>query len=391
MTTAIAFFATGICTIPAMKLFAIFSGLLIVFDYILCLFLIFPALCIFDKWQHGEHVSCIWPIGLPFGSKCYTRKCLNTYYDFVHRRRLFWLASIGALVIGSSLVARKLSLPRTSEVRVLRPENEFERNHRWRQELLSTELERERGTRVWFMWGLTPADTGNRKNPNESSAVVLDESFDPSPVESQLYLRDFCNDLHVQEFSSETTDIADCPMQYFNSWLGQQALAVQRHPRYIQHCRNATELPLRPEDFHACMIGFAQAEKYTRILFNDGKVKAIRLPFRQVGASWDVGHARLAESWRQLENFTNTQNELKAPPGVDRVFGSSRDFWWYDTNASILDTAVGSLGVVLGAVYVTVLLSNVSFSVTFAAVVSIGFILLSSTAVLVLFGWTYGL
>lgn len=234
---------------------------------------------------------------------------------------------IGA-TIGCSFVARRLSLPNTSEVRVLRPDHEFEKNYRWRQRLLVSELERERGTRVWFMWGVSPADNGDHRNPRESSTIVLDTAFDPSPTENQLYLRDFCADLLAQDFASEDVVGSVCPMNYFDSWLKEQAVAETQHELYKLHCHNATQLPLPPEHLHPCMIGFAQAEDFTRILFNDGKVRVIRLPFRQVGVLWDVGQAKLSASWQQLNAFTTSRNELVAPPGVNKVYGSSHDFWY---------------------------------------------------------------
>lgn len=329
VTTAIAFFATAICPVPALKLFALFSGLLIVFDYILCLLLVLPSLCIFDRWLCCDALWwCGRPIRPPPGKEALIRRVLRVYYSLIHRFRCFWIVSIIVTTIGCSFVATKLSLPDTSEVRVLRPEHEFEQNYRWRQRLLVSELERARGTRVWMMWGITPADTGNHRNPRESSTIVLDESFDPSSIESQVYLRDFCDDLLAQEFASPDMVGMVCPMNLFDNWLREQSLSVAPKSQYLLHCNNATGIPLSPELLHPCMIGFAQAEDYKRILFANGKVRIIRLPFRQKGVLWDVGHEKLGASWNQLNEFTRTRNELSAPPGVDKLYGSSHDFWY---------------------------------------------------------------
>lgn len=317
--------------------------------------------------------------------------CLSRYYALLHRFRYYWFAAIVLVAIGCSFVATKLSLPTSSEVRVLRGNHEFEQNYMWRQHLLLSELERDRGARVWLVWGVIPADTGNHNNPQESSTVVLDDEFDPSSPESQLYLRDFCDSLHSQSFASEDTAVSPCPMSYFENWLGEQSSSTTPNELYLQKCENATELPVSPDILHSCMIAFAQAENYKRILFKDGKIRIIRLPFRQQGASWDVGQTSLAEAWSQLNEFISAQNDVLAPRGVDNVYGSSHAFWWYDTNNSILSTATGSIGVVLGAVYFVVLVSNRSFLVTFAAVFSIGFNLLFSTAILVSVGWSFGL
>ena len=49
ITTAIAFFASAICPVAPIQMFAIFCGLLIMWDYVLTVLFVFPALCIYDK------------------------------------------------------------------------------------------------------------------------------------------------------------------------------------------------------------------------------------------------------------------------------------------------------------------------------------------------------
>ena len=48
-TTAVAFFSTAVCPVAPITMFAIFCGLLIMFDYIMNVLLVFPALCIYDR------------------------------------------------------------------------------------------------------------------------------------------------------------------------------------------------------------------------------------------------------------------------------------------------------------------------------------------------------
>ena len=49
-TTAVAFFATTICPVTPILCFALFCGLLIVFNYVMNMMLLFPALCLYDIW-----------------------------------------------------------------------------------------------------------------------------------------------------------------------------------------------------------------------------------------------------------------------------------------------------------------------------------------------------
>ncbi len=59
-TTAAAFFATAICPVGPIVCFAVFCGLLITFDYLMNIFLVFPALCLYDTWiLNGSKNKCV--------------------------------------------------------------------------------------------------------------------------------------------------------------------------------------------------------------------------------------------------------------------------------------------------------------------------------------------
>ena len=57
-TTAAAFFATAICPVGPIVCFAVFCGLLITFDYLMNILLVFPALCLYDKWLLAGSKNC---------------------------------------------------------------------------------------------------------------------------------------------------------------------------------------------------------------------------------------------------------------------------------------------------------------------------------------------
>jgi hypothetical protein len=86
----------------------------------------------------------------------------------------------------------------------------------------------------------------------------------------------------------------------------------------------------------------------------------------------------------------NGLNE-RAPFGVNKAFASSFDFWWYDTNKSMLNTAYGGVAVALGIATLVVLLSSRSIRLTVLAIFTISFILVVVAAMLVVSGWTLGL
>jgi hypothetical protein len=140
-TTAIAFFSTAICPVAPIKLFAIFCGLLIMFGYILCILLVFPALCIYDRrvqsgtracWMHCH--CCARTEGSNDDEddeegQSLIRRILMKFYNILHRVR--WGLLVVCLVgLGMCIyVSTTLELPTSADVRILDKDNEYEQNY----------------------------------------------------------------------------------------------------------------------------------------------------------------------------------------------------------------------------------------------------------------------
>jgi predicted RND superfamily exporter protein len=177
LTTSIAFFATSICPVAPVKMFAIFCGLLIMLDYIMCVLLIFPTLCIYDKALQAGRANCCISISCcrrnqPQGEgdeidetteekPSLIRRILFGYYNLLHKARWgLFIICFAALAV-SAYYATTLDLPVTLDVRLLDETNQFEQNYRWRQKLLNDVLVKSAGSNAYAFWGITPADTGD--------------------------------------------------------------------------------------------------------------------------------------------------------------------------------------------------------------------------------------
>lgn len=179
MTTAVAFFATAICKVAPLKAFAIFCGLLVTFDYIMCVLLIFPAICIYDRSliRGGKNwcISCHCCHQLEAHDAddadgeekpSLIRRILAQYYKIVHCSRWALLLACLAGFIVSAIYASRLTLPTSSDVRLLDPKSsQFEVNYEWRLNLLSEVLLKKGGSQGYVIWGVQPADTGHHLNP----------------------------------------------------------------------------------------------------------------------------------------------------------------------------------------------------------------------------------
>ena len=214
ITTAVAFFATAICPVAALKLFAIFNGLLITFDYIMCCVLVFPALCLYDRWSVEGCCGCCFSCCISWNCfkknkhrrdadvgdeedshgpkdeiaeahrdqgiaddndnkdvdiepQSLIRRVLTAYYTGLHKIRwVLLVASVAAFVV-STVFALRLELPQSSDVRVLSNSNEYERNFEWRKQLLLNDVMSTEGSDAIVIWGVKAADTGDHNNPSK--------------------------------------------------------------------------------------------------------------------------------------------------------------------------------------------------------------------------------
>jgi hypothetical protein len=176
LTTAVAFFATAICPVAPVKMFAIFCGLLVTFDYMMNVLLVFPALCIYDKALESTERKANCCISFrrskPSGEEMKTdgedskpsfiHRTMNAFYVALHRIRWFLLVGCAVAFGVSAYYASTLSLPTSSDVRMLGEDNEFEQSWMWRKSLLYDTLEKARGSQAHVIWGVKPADTGDQ-------------------------------------------------------------------------------------------------------------------------------------------------------------------------------------------------------------------------------------
>ena len=174
ITTAIAFFGTAICPVAPIKLFAIFCGLLIMFDYLMCIMLVFPALCIYDRRLRAGRSNCCFAChcchrfeaqsddeNADIEKQSLIRRILYAFYAGLHRVRWFLLFACLAGFAICVYFATTLELPTSADVRILEESNEFEQNYFWRQKLLYDALRKSEGSDVLVGFGLAPADTGD--------------------------------------------------------------------------------------------------------------------------------------------------------------------------------------------------------------------------------------
>ena len=400
-TTAVAFFGTVITPVAPIRLFAIFCGLLVVIDYILDVLIFFPALAMYDKMNHQ---NCLVRIDtcLPCrkdptqeedvhqDKPSLIRRILTAYYNGLHAIR--WpllVACLGAICI-CTYFSTKLDQPVSNELRILNPAAEVEKANVWMRNLLVDSLRKQQGSMGFVVFGVKAADTGDHNDPYSWTTLELDDTFDPSTQEAQLYLRDFCDRFLVQDFAKDKLpDNYTCHINRFDSWLQIQAASEAPEDTYLSFCSGETRLPLSEGSFHACLSAWAQKEGVQDIISRDGIVKIIHIPFT-LRIFFLSPNEMIKKEWHLIEDWMNRNNE-NAPAEVKNAYVSSADFWFWDSIYQLYSAAVGSAGIALATSGLIILLTSQSVAMTVFSVVSVCYVLTSVCSMMVACGWELGL
>ena len=218
--------------------------------------------------------------------------------------------------------------------------------------------------------------------------MVLDETFQPSSTEAQIYLKEFCNNFYSEYFAYSPNDDFVCPMNKFDQWLSEQSTSDQPESEYTNSCGGASGIPVAEDKFDACISYWALKTRETSVLSRDGVVEIMYVPFRNKALFTDPydilqGELDLIEDWMTAANEN-------APSGVNQGYSIGYPFHWHDTNRSIQKTAYSGAAIALGASSFIILFSSHSVVLTLFATVTILFILASVTSMLSAIGWTLG-
>lgn len=177
--------------VPAIVLFAIYSGLVVTAAYFLCIFLVFPALCIYDGHLENGSKNCWWSFSF---DGCRKRKpkrgqlssteeprneeefsahphilnvqeetdeckkgrlhrILSVHYGALHKFR-WCLLLLSIIAIGwCAYVALQFPYPDYLEPSFLPPSNRYEEHRVWSKRLLVSKLARADEGQVYFIFG----------------------------------------------------------------------------------------------------------------------------------------------------------------------------------------------------------------------------------------------
>ena len=205
------------------------------------------------------------------------------------------------------------------------------------------------------------------------STIVLDDSFNPSSRDAQEYLVGFCDRLFATDLADPINNEYKCPINEFDGWLRNQTASSIQNEAYSANCNNADSLPMNEGDFSPCFVAWSKLTGEKNVLDNQGVLKILRIRLL-MAIEWDAPFAVMDKFWNSFEDWMRNERSI-APEGVNNMFHTSASFWWYDTNTSMLGTAISAALIAVAFSAVVVLISSRSFALMLFSGICVTYVL----------------
>ncbi|KAH3852064.1 hypothetical protein DPMN_094559 [Dreissena polymorpha] len=393
-TTAGALFANVVSPITSIKCFSIYAGTTVICNLMLMVTWTPAAIVAEEKWCNFCFIN---------SPKFY--KKLHTYYrcffeqmlpKFVLRLRYLWILLFGAIGILSGVIIfhhPRLRLPTSFHFQMFRNDHLMEM---YDQELReSFWFEKAVGERrpllpLTVVWGIENTDTGAKLNPYDKGSVVFDPSFNPSTQRSQIWLRNFCRNIRESGYYKRVTtfEVPNCFIEHFVLYMKQPCSMEE------PHCCQKAQFPYPEHIFNHCIEKYIPDamkdyvyfwDKYTPGLkFVGNKIRALVVQFSS-NLSYTYDYQVVDAFYKGMSKFIH--EELgNAPEGMKNGWFVS-DFKFYGIQKSLAEGLPVSFGISVLVASVVTFFTSLNVLITLYAMVTITFIMLTTTASIVLMNW----
>lgn len=418
LTTAAAFYASYESSITAVRCFGIFAGTTVMVNYLLMITWL-PAsvsiseriYCFSRSWfiNFGYFTS---PIDRIF--KFYSQLSVrveNLIVRLVIEHSWCWILLLGSFGILSAffvLYNPKLKLPDTPTFRLFVEDHPFEvyeakyKDLFWFEKMYTSSESFKLPLR--FIWGVKPEDTGNYLDPTSRGTLQLDNSFNVSSPDSQVWLFQFCKRLKQQSFYQHSLGalVPNCFIENLIAWMARKCKDsmsdIDRTP-----CCESTSFPYPPDIFDYCLPESIYALYETpREFFIPGvagpkfqiveKTNASIVTQVKVLVVEGDSNQSFSHSYNEIEDFVNKVQDwfaeelANAPPGMrNGFFISELDF--FDLQDTLSKGTVKALIMAMGVALLVLLLVTLNILVSLYAIITVTLTILSIVGTLVLLGW----
>lgn len=394
LTTAGALFANVVSSITAIKSFSIYAGTTIFCNMLLMITWTPAVIVAEEKWCNFCFIN---------SPKVYRK--FHEYYryfferllpKFVIRLRLLWILLLGAIGIVSGFVVfhyPKLQLPTSFHFQMFRDDHMMEvydqqlRENFWFERAVS---ERKPLMPLTMVWGIEAEDNGDVLDPHNKGSPVVDHSFNPSTKASQQWLRQFCLNLRESGFYQRVAvfETANCFIEHFIYYMRQACSSGENM------CCQKYMFPFQENIFNYCITKYIPLamsrnsytwDRYTPGLkFVGNKILALVVQFSS-NLTFTYDYKTVESFYRDVNKWFNRQL-LTAPPEMRKGWFTS-EFKFFGIQKSLAEGLPVAFGISILVATVVTFLTSLNVLITIYAMLTITFIMLVTTASLVLLGW----
>lgn len=288
-TTSAAFFASASSTVPAIRSFGVFCGLVVLADWLMMIVFIPPLAVLYERYfisgcgccNHWQIRRCP-SIPMSASERQLTLTAVGPSFErlavtyLAHPKLrfvwvfLFLVLSVG---LGSQFVSPGLTYPKSADMQMLVASHPFERFCCSGPVVKSEFVLGSAGSgrrQIEFVWGLIPQDSnGDTWDPRGYPTAVLRSGFDPSTKAAQVWLYDLCTkakhdspwfglDPLEAKFSGWPSYPHNCTIEMIRSWASQPCPASGQS--LSRSCCGLSwhDFPYTPVTWQDCMGEWAE-------------------------------------------------------------------------------------------------------------------------------------
>ncbi|XP_072163926.1 protein dispatched homolog 1-like [Diadema setosum] len=412
-TSASALFVTATSSLATVRVFGIYSGMVILCNYILTVLWLPPAVIIGERYFKRICIASsrfdtikylkirIWAAEWSRRVKGLFKRVFRVHLPKgVFKLRFLWLPLFSSLIVVSFVVifvSPRLTLPTRGGLQLYQLSHPLEMYEHVLMDEFDFERAKSSNLPIIVVWGVVPIDNGNHWDPYDRGYLVMDKSFNLLQQDSQEWLLAFCSSVRNQSFYQDSV-YEDCFVESLKEFLEEPCADGSAEAWRFPCCgKTHDDFPYPPDLFQECTEklmtlrcapGFCSSVMPGPRFDANNSITALIVQFKSsVLERFEYKETKIF--WDDASSWVSSQL-ASAPPGLQSgwfVTIGEKQPYFLDNTLSFANGAVSSLGYSILIAAVVILLTTRNFVILVFVVLSIGGAVATTLACLVCAGW----
>ncbi|KAJ8291123.1 hypothetical protein GJAV_G00021650 [Gymnothorax javanicus] len=249
-----------------------------------------------------------------------------------------------------------------------------------------------------LVWGVLPTDNGDHLNPKSNGSLALDQHFNMSSLEAQVWLRELCRKLQNQSFYSVPSSSAKeeawgdntCFVDQLIQWVSIRRCS--ENDDVFTFCCNNIPFPYPSAVFEHC-LGMMAAEKHVDenkantagpYFDSEGRIAGLVIEFKTTSL-YSFNFSKTADFYKEIEAWFNKEIS-GAPPGLQRGWFVSQ-LALYDLQQCLSSETFVVAGFSVILTFVVLLLTTWNVPLSIYGTAAVGGSVFVTIGLLVLLEW----